>query len=37
MDDPLVVKVIRQTLMHYRILSESEALLVRPLSPTTNS
>ena len=31
MDDPLVTKMIRQTLVNYRILSESEALLVRPL------
>ena len=30
MDDPFVVKMIRQTLVNYRILSESEALLVRP-------
>ena len=30
MDDPLVTKMIRQTLVHYRILSESEASLVSP-------
>ena len=28
MDDPLVTKMIRQTLVNYRILSESDALLV---------
>ena len=30
MDDPLVTKMIRQTLMNYRILSESEASCVQP-------
>ena len=30
MDDPLVTKMIRQTLVNYRILSESEASLVAP-------
>ena len=30
MDDPLVTKMIRQTLMNYRILSESEASRVQP-------
>ena len=28
MDDPFVTKMIRQTLVNYRVLSESEALLV---------